>query len=139
MKETCGYWPVGMLAAKKEGNGDKVVEHWLAGQRHDGSMSVQSERSEAAGAGWRGGVSDIPWSHGESWPTAAVPMWNPYCSCKLTRVRSVGDSQVGDWSLDSSALGGGHGSVSQSRLDLTEASARCHPLAHQRRASSRQG
>ena len=27
---------------------------------------------------------------GESWLTAAIPMDNPYCSCKLTRVRSRG-------------------------------------------------
>ena len=25
---------------------------------------------------------------GESWRTVAIPMGNPYCSCKLTRVRS---------------------------------------------------
>ena len=24
---------------------------------------------------------------GEPWPTAAIPMENPYCSCELTRVR----------------------------------------------------
>ena len=27
---------------------------------------------------------------GEPWPTAAIPMENPYCSCELTRVRSDG-------------------------------------------------
>ena len=29
---------------------------------------------------------------GESWLTAAIPTENPYCSCKLTRVRSSADS-----------------------------------------------
>ena len=27
---------------------------------------------------------------GESWPTAAIPVGNPYCSCELTRVRPRG-------------------------------------------------
>ena len=31
-----------------------------------------------------------------SWLTAAVPMDNPYCSCKLTRVRLAGDPGGGD-------------------------------------------
>ena len=29
-----------------------------------------------------------PGAAGESWRTAAIPMENPYCSCKLTRARS---------------------------------------------------
>ena len=32
---------------------------------------------------------------GESWLTAAIPMENPYCSCKLTRVRSRWHSRRG--------------------------------------------
>ena len=28
----------------------------------------------------------VPEGAGESWLTAAIPMENPYCSCKLTRV-----------------------------------------------------
>ena len=27
------------------------------------------------------------WWIGESWPTAAIPLDNPHCSCQLTRVR----------------------------------------------------
>ena len=38
------------------------------------------------------------WSHdrrlGESWLTAAIPIENPYCSCKLTRVRGVAGGRL---------------------------------------------
>ena len=39
--------------------------------------------------------------NGESWPTAAIPMDNPYCSCKLTRVRLAGEpfAYSGSWRL----------------------------------------
>ena len=39
---------------------------------------------------WLRMLTFVP-ARGESWPTAAIPVDNPHCSCKLTRVRSSAD------------------------------------------------
>ena len=70
---------------------------------------LQSEKENTAAA------------KGESWPTAAIPMENPYCSCKLTRAAAkvAVESKLQDFMLK----------VEQQKVALAEAEAARDGLA----------
>ena len=72
---------------------DAGASDWQTCMLSDGGVFVNGAQVTTADIAATNGIVHVintvilPPSCGESWLTAAIHMENPYCSCKLTRVR----------------------------------------------------